>query len=82
LEKERQHYLNALHALRANGDETATEGLEAELAEIERAIEQVDYRAASAGGSCGANLRRSPGRLAKSARRFGQRWSGLVRSGG
>jgi hypothetical protein len=61
LEKERQHYLNALHALRANGDETATEGLEAELAEIERAIEHLDYRAASAGGSCGANLRRSPG---------------------
>jgi hypothetical protein len=56
--------------------------LEAELAEIERAIEQVDYRAASAGGSCGANLRRSPARLAKSARRFGQRWSGVVRSGG
>jgi hypothetical protein len=47
LEKERQHYLNALQALRANGDETATEDLEAELAEIERAIEHVDYRAAN-----------------------------------
>jgi hypothetical protein len=47
LEKERQHYLNALAALRAKGDETAIEGLEAELAEIERAIEHVDYRAAN-----------------------------------
>lgn len=47
LEKERQHYLNAVQALRANGDETAIEGLEAELAEIERAIEHVDYRAAN-----------------------------------
>jgi len=47
LEKEHQHYLNALEALRANGDDTAVEGLEAELAEIERAIERVDYRAAN-----------------------------------
>jgi flagellar motility protein MotE (MotC chaperone) len=47
LEKERQHYLNALQALRANGNETALEGLQAELAEINRAIEQVDYRAAN-----------------------------------
>jgi Domain of unknown function (DUF4041)/T5orf172 domain len=47
LEKERQHYLNALHALRTNGDDIASEGLEAELAEIERAIEHVDYRAAN-----------------------------------
>lgn len=47
LEKERQHYLNALQALRMNGDGTAVEGLEVELAEIERAIEHVDYRAAN-----------------------------------
>ncbi|HEU5373697.1 MAG TPA: DUF4041 domain-containing protein [Gaiellaceae bacterium] len=47
LEKERQHYLNALQALRANGDETTIEGLEAELSEIERAIQHVDYRAAN-----------------------------------
>jgi hypothetical protein len=47
LEKERQHYLNALQALRANGDEAAIEGLEVELAEIVRAIEHVDYRAAN-----------------------------------
>lgn len=47
LEKERQHYLNALQALQASGDQAATENLEAELAEIERAIEHVDYRAAN-----------------------------------
>jgi hypothetical protein len=47
LEKERQHYLNALQALQSNGDQVASENLEAELAEIERAIEHVDYRAAN-----------------------------------
>jgi hypothetical protein len=47
LQKERQHYLNALEALGVNGDAESTDRLQAELAEIERAIEHVDYRAAN-----------------------------------
>jgi len=47
LQKERQHYLNALEALGVNGDAESTDRLKAELAEIERAIEHVDYRAAN-----------------------------------
>jgi hypothetical protein len=47
LEKERQHYLNVLGALRAKGDEEAIARHEEELGKIERAIEDVDYRAAN-----------------------------------
>jgi DNA repair exonuclease SbcCD ATPase subunit len=47
LEKERQHYRNALEALRAKGDEDAISRHEAELEKIQRAIEDVDYRAAN-----------------------------------
>jgi chromosome segregation ATPase len=47
LEKERQHYLNTLETLRAKGDSEAVARHEAELAEIERAISDVDYRAAN-----------------------------------
>jgi hypothetical protein len=47
LEKERQHYLNTMEALRAKGDEEALARHEAELAKIQRAIEDVDYRAAN-----------------------------------
>jgi hypothetical protein len=47
LEKERQHYLNSLDALREKGDAEAIARLEAELGEIERAIVDVDYRAAN-----------------------------------
>ncbi len=47
LEKEREHYLNALTALRAKGDEDAVSIHEAELEKIQRAIEDVDYRAAN-----------------------------------
>lgn len=47
LEKERQHYLNALQALKAKGDAAAVARHEAELEKIERAIEDVDYRAAN-----------------------------------
>jgi hypothetical protein len=47
LEKERQHYLNALQAVEAKQDAEAAERLRAELAEIERAISDVDYRAAN-----------------------------------
>jgi len=47
LEKERQHYLNSLEVLRAKGDEEAVARHEAELEKIERAIGDVDYRAAN-----------------------------------
>jgi hypothetical protein len=47
LDKERQHYANALAALSDNGDAEAIQRLRAELAEIDRAIEDVDYRAAN-----------------------------------
>jgi hypothetical protein len=47
LEKERKHYLNSLEALRAKGDTEAVARLEAELGEIEKAITDVDYRAAN-----------------------------------
>ncbi|WP_208113924.1 DUF4041 domain-containing protein [Actinomycetospora succinea] len=47
LEKERQHYLNALSKLGDSGDTEAIERLRAELAEIDAAIEDVDYRAAN-----------------------------------
>jgi hypothetical protein len=47
LEKERQHYANALAALEATGDEEAAERVRDQLAEVDRAIEDVDYRAAN-----------------------------------
>lgn len=47
LEKERQHYINTLEALRAKGDDEAVARHEAELERIQRAIEDVDYRAAN-----------------------------------
>lgn len=47
LAKEREHYLNALEALRAKGDEDAVVRMEAQLADVDRAIEDVDYRAAN-----------------------------------
>jgi hypothetical protein len=47
LEKERQHYVNALAAVEANEDAEAATRLRAQLAEIERAIVDVDYRAAN-----------------------------------
>jgi hypothetical protein len=47
LDKERQHYLNALAALEAHGDVEAVARLRAELDEIARAIQDVDYRAAN-----------------------------------
>ncbi|GAA4876944.1 DUF4041 domain-containing protein [Actinomycetospora straminea] len=47
LEKERQHYENALAKVEASGDDEAVARLRLELAEIETAIEQVDYRAAN-----------------------------------
>jgi len=47
LEKERQHYANALAALEAKGDEDAAARVRDQLAEVDRAIEDVDYRAAN-----------------------------------
>ena len=47
LEKERVHYLNALEALRANGDAAAAEELASRLGDIERAIAANDYRIAN-----------------------------------
>jgi len=47
LERERTHYLNALATLEANGDSEAAQRLRAELGEIDKAIEDVDYRAAN-----------------------------------
>ena len=47
LEKERQHYVNTLEALRVKGDDEAVARHEAELERIQRAIEDVDYRAAN-----------------------------------
>jgi len=47
LEKEREHYLNALAKLEANGDLEGADRLRSELSNIDRAIDDVDYRAAN-----------------------------------
>lgn len=47
LEKERQHYLNAIAALEAKGDTEALDRLKTELNDIQKAIDDVDYRAAN-----------------------------------
>jgi hypothetical protein len=47
LDKERQHYVNALAALQANGDAEGAAQLRERLAEIDTAIQDVDYRAAN-----------------------------------
>ncbi len=47
LEKERQHHANALAALQAKGDAEGAARLEAQLAEIDQRIEDVDYRVAN-----------------------------------
>lgn len=47
LEKERQHYFNALEALVAKGDEAGAARLQEQLDDVQRAIEDVDYRAAN-----------------------------------
>lgn len=47
LEKERRHVENALAALRAKGDDEGIARLESQLADVGRAIEDVDYRAAN-----------------------------------
>lgn len=47
LEKERAHYANALSAMRATDDQAAIERLAAQLADVDRAIADVDYRTAN-----------------------------------
>ncbi len=47
LEKERAHYVSALEVLRAKGDYTAADDLAGRLADIDRAIEENDYRIAN-----------------------------------
>lgn len=47
LEKERSHYANALAALEAKGDDEGAARLRAELEKVDKAIEDVDFRAAN-----------------------------------
>lgn len=47
LEKERTHYANALAALEAKGDTAGATRLREQLADVDKAIEDVDYRAAN-----------------------------------
>ena len=47
LERERAHYVNALAALEAKGDAAAVERMRSEMSEIDKAIQDVDYRAAN-----------------------------------
>lgn len=48
LEKERQHYANAIQALLDKGDTDGAERVRAQLMDVEKAIADVDYRAANA----------------------------------
>lgn len=47
LDKEKAHYLNVIDALRARGDTAEADRIAAQLADVERAIADVDYRAAN-----------------------------------
>jgi len=47
LEKERQHYVNALAALEARGDEEGTARLREQMKDVDKAFEDLDYRAAN-----------------------------------
>ncbi len=47
LDKERQHYSNALQALLDKGDTDGAERLRVQLEDVDRAIAEVDYRAAN-----------------------------------
>ncbi len=47
LEKEKSHLANVLETLKAKGDLEAVARYEAQLADVDRAIEDVDYRAAN-----------------------------------
>lgn len=47
LDKEKAHYLNVIDALRARGDTAEADKIAAQLADVERAIADVDFRAAN-----------------------------------
>lgn len=47
LEKERAHYLSTIATLESNGDEEGAARVRERLVDVERAIEDVDYRAAN-----------------------------------
>jgi hypothetical protein len=47
LQKERQHYANALNALIAKGDQAGAARMREQLTDVDEAIESVDYRAAN-----------------------------------
>ncbi|MCX7523435.1 DUF4041 domain-containing protein [Microbacterium sp. STN6] len=47
LEKERAHYVSTLTALEANGDAEGADRIRSQLSDVERAINDVDYRAAN-----------------------------------
>jgi Domain of unknown function (DUF4041)/T5orf172 domain len=47
LDKEREHYVNALKSMAENGDAAAVEELEQRLRDIDEAIERNDFRAAN-----------------------------------
>jgi hypothetical protein len=47
LEKERQHYSNALEALLAKGDEAGVMRMKEQLGEVDKQLESVDFRAAN-----------------------------------
>ncbi|WP_085369859.1 DUF4041 domain-containing protein [Leifsonia sp. NCR5] len=47
LEKERAHYLSTLAALEANGDIEGADRIRMQLSDVDRAINDVDYRAAN-----------------------------------
>lgn len=47
LQKERDHYANALAALQARGDVAGAEALQAKLADVDKALVDVDYREAN-----------------------------------
>jgi chromosome segregation ATPase len=47
LEKERDHYANALKALEEKGDQDAAQRVREQLGDLQRAIEDVEYRAAN-----------------------------------
>jgi hypothetical protein len=47
LEKERAHYLSTLATLEVNGDTAGADRIRAQLSDVDRAINDVDYRAAN-----------------------------------
>ena len=47
LEKEKQHYQNALIALQANGDDEGVQRISDHLEDVEKALQDVDYRSAN-----------------------------------